>query len=198
MGQQVTWTAIGDSLTEGTCDAPGMGGWVSRTVDRLSDSGLDVEVTNLAQHGASVGAVLAQQATQLPARSTIVSAIAGANDLMKLRMNETNLYAAVNTLLDRAAASGEIVLTATCPDLFVQRFGANSRLSPRVERLNHVIRAAVTRREDQFVLLDTHEMFMNPALWATDNVHPNELGHAILAEAAADLLRSRLRKPVAA
>lgn len=198
MTEQITWTAIGDSFTEGTCDAPGMGGWVARAAQLLSEAGSEVRLANLAVHGAPIDSVLADQAAELPSRASIVSAIAGANDLLQLRLSVTKLRGSVFELIDRAAASGDLVLTSTCPDFFRQRFGPGSRLSHRVGILNDMVHEAVQGREDQIVVLDTYEILQSPVLWAADNVHPNELGHATLAEAAADLLGNRLRVPVLA
>jgi lysophospholipase L1-like esterase len=142
--------------------------------------------------GAIVGQVLRDQAPLLPPSATVVSAIAGANDLLEYRYRPIELGQQVLRLLELAALSGQVVLTSTCPDFFAHRFGPASKLSRRIEALNDIVRGAIDAASIPLVVLETHTVLQDHELWDDDGIHPNPLGHRLLAERAVELLRPHL------
>jgi lysophospholipase L1-like esterase len=189
---RISWVAIGDSFTTGVGDYPAAGGWVSRTVRLLRAEDFEIDIDNHAQPGVTIDSVLFDQAPMLPSHATIVSAIAGANDLLIYRYRPATLADHVAGLLERANQVGEIVLTSTCPDFFARRYGFRSKLTRRVDALNDAVRSAAAQLGDRALLLDTHQVLRAERLWHRDGIHPNPLGHRALAAHAADLLRPRL------
>jgi lysophospholipase L1-like esterase len=189
---RISWVALGDSFTSGVGDYPSAGGWVARTARLLAAEGFSIDLDNHAHPGVTVDAVLSDQTPMLPRRATIVSAIAGANDLLRYRYEPSSLAENVEALLDLAKQCGEIVLTSTCPDFFVHRFGPGNRLTRRVEALNATLRKAMAVDSDCMLLLDTHRLLSAERLWHRDGIHPNPVGHRALASEAVDLLAPRL------
>jgi acyl-CoA thioesterase-1 len=131
------WVALGDSMTQGI-GAPGItGGWVAQLRARLAADGHELGVLNLSVTGARVADVLAEQLPRmlaLPSAPALVTVMAGANDMLTRARRQgvaaefAELLAslptgrsvvstlprgnaealAVNALIDRAAARGEV------------------------------------------------------------------------------------------
>jgi lysophospholipase L1-like esterase len=192
------WVAVGDSFSTGIGDYPEAGGWICRTIRRLRADGVQLTLDNHAEPGVPIDAVLAQQVPLLPLRAGVVSAIAGANDLLAYGCDVDELAAHVDAMMAAATACGRLVLTSTCPDFFSHRYGS-SRLTARVTALNDAVLRATRTEPDRTLVLDTHRVLQLDAMWHRDGIHPNPLGHRALAELAAQLLRPRFTdaRPVA-
>jgi lysophospholipase L1-like esterase len=188
MGAQM-WIAIGDSFTAGTGDDD-HGGWIARTYDGVAGTASLNRFVNLAQRGVDVATVLAEQAPRLR-RCTIVSAIAGANDLMRPRVDRDLLKAQLDLLVETALGSGTTVLTCTCPDFCVPRQRKSPRLLSLVAWMNDHVRRRASL-DERIVVVPAFEVLQDPNLWAEDNLHPNPRGHAELARAAQKELSGRL------
>jgi lysophospholipase L1-like esterase len=187
------WVALGDSFTTGVGDLPGHGGWVARSADALVDEGTIDGLDNLAVPGVRIESVLADQAPAVTGQHTLVSAIAGANDVLHFGLDIDVLAARTAALVRLARRHGRRVLVSTCPDFFAHRFGPGSKLSWRVDRLNQQVHAEVAAAGGQVVAVDTHAVLRDRALWDDDGVHPNPAGHEALADAALAVLRAALR-----
>ena len=190
-----TWVALGDSFTAGTGDAPEHGGWVSRAAAALADDGLIDELYNLARPGVRIDAVQYDQVPLLRGEHAIVSAIAGANDVLDLRWNPLAFRLRATDLLGAARLHGRLVLASTCPDFFAHRFGALSKLSRRVEQLNALVASLAEDAGDHVAVLDTHRVMRDPAMWHADGIHPNPEGHRVLSSAAVEILHEGLCQP---
>jgi len=192
MTTSCSWVALGDSFTSGVGDDPDEGGWVARAARALSAGGRPIELHNHAVRGEVVSAVLEQQVPLLPASATIVSAIAGANDLLEYRYRPAELAAQVRQLVHAAAAAGELVLTSTCPDFFAHRYGPGSKLTRRIDALNAAVADAVRDAVGTVLVLDTHAVLLDASLWDVDGIHPNPTGHQLLADHAVALIEPLL------
>ena len=194
------FVALGDSITEGLCDASRMPtgryrGWADRLAQLLAHAGGSGEpfrYANLAVRSRRVRHVVSEQVPQaLALRPQLVSILIGANDLVGRRVEPIavarDLEKSVRQL--RAAGIDVLLVTPFLPRrrparLFGRRFAVFSSELRRI--------AASTGA----VLLDT-DAFLDarglPAigdldLWADDKVHLRPRGHRYLAYRAAEAL----------
>nr|WP_198426182.1 GDSL-type esterase/lipase family protein [Microbacterium ureisolvens] len=194
------FVALGDSITEGLCDASRMPagqyrGWADRLAQLLAHAqGSDqpFRYANLAVRSRRVHHVLAEQLPHaLALRPDLVSVLIGANDLVARHVDPVAVAARLEEAVRRLRAAGIDVLIVTpflprrrAALLFAQRFAVFSSELRRI--------AAQTGA----VLLDT-DAFLDdrglPAigdleLWADDKVHLRPRGHRYLAYRAAEVL----------
>lgn len=194
------FVALGDSITEGLCDASRMPagqyrGWADRLAQLLAHAGRSGEpfrYANLAVRSRRVRHVVSEQVPQaLALQPQLVSILVGANDLVGGRVDPVAVAAdlehAVRAL--RGAGIDVLLVTPFLPRrrparLFARRFAVFSSELRRI--------AAATGA----VLLDT-DAFLDaqglPAvgdldLWAEDKVHLRPRGHRYLAYRAAEAL----------
>lgn len=186
------WIAVGDSFTAGTGDDPEHGGWIARTAAALIDAGRVDELHNLAEPGVHIDAVLHGQLPLLAEQAEVVSAIAGANDLMARRCDMSLVLGQVDQLLDWALGHAAVVLGVTCPDFLVSRSGRLRYLPERIVAINDHVEGRRAEAGDRFVVVDAHAILTDRALWADDGVHANPHGHELLAAAAVPLLEKAL------
>jgi phosphatidylinositol alpha 1,6-mannosyltransferase len=179
---------VGDSFTAGTGDDPQHGGWVARTANALTAAGRVGAFRNLAVPGARLAAVLYRQVPLVVDRVEIISAIAGANDLMARRVDPAALLQQVDELLDWALDHADLVLTCTCPNFLVGRSAHLPRLAARIHTINEYVEQRRTSAAGRLIVVDAHTVLAEPALWATDGIHANPNGHALLADTAIPLL----------
>lgn len=182
------WVAVGDSFTAGTGDDPQHGGWVARTANALARADRVGGFRNLAAPGARLAAVLHDQVPLVVDRVEIISAIAGANDLMARRVNPAIVLGQIDELLDWALNHADLVLTCTCPNFLVSRSAQLPRLAARIDTVNEHVEQRRTGAAGRLVVVDAHAVLAEPALWATDGIHANPRGHERLAETATPLL----------
>jgi lysophospholipase L1-like esterase len=182
------WVAVGDSFTAGTGDDPQHGGWVARTANALARAGCVGDFCNLAVPGARLAEVLDHQVPSVVDRVDIISAIAGANDLMARRVDLPIVLRQMDELLDWALDHADLVLTCTCPDFLVSRSAQLPRLASRIDNVNEHVEQRRTGAAGRLVVVNAHAVLAEPATWATDGIHANPRGHALLAETAIRLL----------
>lgn len=187
-----TWIAVGDSFTAGTGDDPHHGGWIRRTAAALTRTGRITEFRNHAEPGVRLEHVLRHQVPLITDGADVISAVAGANDLLMPRSDPATVIKHVDELLDWALARTNVLLTTTCPDFFANRPGNLRRLSARVDAINHHVERRRRQAPARVIVVDAHGILADPALWADDQIHPNPEGHQRLAQAATALLRHAL------
>jgi lysophospholipase L1-like esterase len=192
MTHALAWFAVGDSFTAGTGDDPRHGGWIARTAAALMRTGKIAAFHNHAERGVRIEHVLERQVPRVDGPARIISAIAGANDILERRCSLPTVTTRGDQLLDWALATADIVLTCTCPDFFARRSAQLSRLSARVETLNQHI-AQRSHDMQRLIVIDANTILADPTLWTHDGVHANPGGHEQLAAAATAALLSALR-----
>lgn len=186
------WVAVGDSFTAGTGDDSNHGGWIARTATALAHTGRVAGFRNLAQRGARVDAVLREQVPLVTERVEIISAIAGANDLMKGRGDIGPALRQMDQLMDWALGHAELTLTCTCPDFLLTRSSQLPRLAGRIAAVNEHVKRRQAEAAGRLVVVDAYAMLADEALWAADGIHANPRGHALLATTATPLLDEAL------
>jgi lysophospholipase L1-like esterase len=192
MSRSQEWVAVGDSFTAGSGDDPHQGGWIPRAAAALSEAGQIGGFHNYAERGVRLADVLESQVPRVSGRARIISAIAGANDILERRCSLSAVTDRADQLLDWALSKADIVLTCTCPDFFAGRSGQLRRLSSRIDTINQHVQQ---RRRDipNLVVIDANGILADRDLWADDGVHANPQGHTLLARAATEVLFAALR-----
>lgn len=188
------YVAVGDSLTEGLCDASRMPdgeyrGWADRLALLLalaSPSSAPVSYANLAVRSRKVHDVAEVQLAEAEALGAdLVSVLIGANDLVGARVDPVRLADRLEPRISAIRKSGADVLLVTpfmpgrpATRLFRARFAAyNVRLRSIAERTGSLLLDVAAHPE--LIALDR---------WAEDRVHLNSAGHRGLAYAAARVL----------
>jgi len=182
------WVVLGDSLSQGVgASSPDLG-LVGVLRDRLARTGHPLAVLNLSATGARVPDVLDQQLPvleHLPAppphlSPDLVTVMVGSNDLFGGREHSRALPEAMARLVERLP-DGAVVATLPQP--------------PQPARLaNEAIDRVVAQGRLRAVDLRTS----GPTSWrgrlAADFFHPNDAGHAAIADAFEPVLREVLRE----
>jgi len=188
------YVAVGDSLTEGLCDASRMPegayrGWADRLALLLALASLasePVAYANVAVRSRKVAdAVDVQLPLAMAQGADLVSVLIGANDLVGTRADVASLASLLGDAVGAVRAAGADVLLVTpfAPKRPASRL-FESRFAAFAERL------ATIADEHGALLLDvrTRAELVDRAMWAEDRVHLNSAGHRALAYAAARML----------
>jgi lysophospholipase L1-like esterase len=193
------YVALGDSLTAGRDDhGPGGTriGWARRLAGILSTrTAVPCALTNLAEDGASVAAVLEWQLPALtrlrPHYPDLISITAGMNDIREPAFSQECFAAELGVLLGALTATGATVLTCTLPDIAaIMPLPADlvEVARQRLRQASDIIREQAASRGA--VCLDAWAIpgAADPELFGPDRIHPNASGHQLIADAFADLL----------
>nr|WP_158863825.1 SGNH/GDSL hydrolase family protein [Leifsonia sp. AG29] len=190
------YVALGDSLTEGLCDAaprrPGSWlGWADRLAGILDGdarlAGRSFEFANLAVRGRRIDDVVADQIPHaLRLQPDLVSVMIGGNDLMSPAADPDLLAARLESGVSALRSSGATVLLANVFDpqfaFFLKPFRGRAAV------FNANIWSIA--RDHGAIVLDVWGVrdFQEPSMWASDRVHLSARGHRLLASRAAHTL----------
>lgn len=192
---QVTYVALGDSLTAGRGDLDNGKrpvGWAQRLCRMLEErSGQSYEFINLGVPHATVAEVAADQVPVLAgAGADLVTVWAGMNDIRG--GFEPGVFAReVDELFERVAVTAPTVATMTLPNIV--------SILPLPKELLGVARQLIVRANDAIrTAADAHGLLYvdawyapevaEPGFWDKDRLYPNAHGHAVIAGAFSDLL----------
>ena len=160
------YVALGDSFTEGVGDPDptrpnGLRGWADRVAEVLATQNSDFGYANLAIRGRKLHRIIDEQIEPAVAlRPDLVSIYAGANDILRPRVDIDRLAASYDAAIGRLAATGATLVMFTAydpgdlrdlpsgprPDGDLQRMGARDRRRPRRPGRRHVADARCARR----------------------------------------------------
>lgn len=192
-----TWSryvALGDSITEGLCDASRMPtgefrGWADRLAHLLALSGEDrrpFRYANLAVRSRRVKHMLEEQLPRcLELRPDLVSILIGANDLLSGRRDAAALASQVEGAVRRLRAEGCDVLLAT---VFLPERPLAGVFARRFAEYNARLRSVAARTGAVLLDLEAESDLGRIELWADDRVHLRSRGHRFVAYRAADAL----------
>lgn len=192
-----SWTryvALGDSITEGLCDASRMPtgsfrGWADRLAHLLALSGGDrrpFRYANLAVRSRRVAHLVDEQLPRcLELRPDLVSVLIGANDLTQLRCDPVGLAAQVEEAVTRLRGAGCAVLLAT---VFLPDRVAAGVFGRRFAVYNAHLRRVAARTDAVLLDLAAFPELSRIELWADDKVHLRSRGHRYVAYRAAEAL----------
>lgn len=185
------FVALGDSQTEGIGDPDdngGFRGWADRLATKLAAANPGLLYANLAIRGRRTARIRAEQLdAALALNPDLVAVIAGMNDLIRPRFDQSATLADIEAMLAALAGSGAEVITFTFPDI-----GSVAPivrpLSGRVRAMNAQMRVLAARYGVTLVDFEPVTTTTDPRAWADDRLHLSPLGHELVAQAVADTL----------
>ncbi|MDQ3155740.1 MAG: SGNH/GDSL hydrolase family protein [Actinomycetota bacterium] len=186
------YVALGDSFSEGVGDhestlPKGVRGWADRFAEVLAASTDDFAYANLAIRGRQLLPILAEQVEPaLALEPDLVSIYAGANDVLRPRIDIDRLVAAYDEGLGRLAATGAhlVVFTAYDPgDSPI--FGA---LRGRFAIYNELVREVAEKHGATLVDFWRLRDYRDDRLWDPDRMHMSSAGHQRMAIEVLDTL----------
>ncbi|GGF33473.1 SGNH hydrolase [Marmoricola endophyticus] len=186
------WVAIGDSFTEGVGDPDpgrpnGVRGWADRAAAVLAAADPDFGYANLAIRGRKLGPILTEQVEPaLALEPDLVSVYAGANDVLRPRVDLDAIVGAYDAALGRLGSSGAqlVVFTAYDPG-GAPVFGA---LRGRFATYNELVREVAEARGATLVDFWRMRAYRDQRMWAEDRMHMSSAGHQQMATAFLDAL----------
>lgn len=178
------YVALGDSFTEGVGDPVegfAMLGATDRLADALRRSNPDLRYTNLAKRGLLAHEIREQQLeAALALKPDLVSAVAGANDLLTGRFSTTRWEEEFRALYGALTGIGAVVIAGTLPDFPLLRTlpgPLQTRVRGNFARGNAIIQQLAA--EYRLVLVDAWAISQEsaPDDWSADAVHLNARGY---------------------
>jgi lysophospholipase L1-like esterase len=186
------YVAIGDSFTEGVGDADptrpnGLRGWADRVAEVLGRDDPSFGYANLAIRGRKLPAILDQQLEPaLALDPDLVTIYAGANDILRPKVDVDGLVARYGEAVGRLTATGATVLVFTGFDLgFAPVF---RHLRGRVATYNELVREVADVHGATVVDYWRLREYRDPRLWDVDRLHMSAAGHQRMAIAVLETL----------
>lgn len=193
MQDYIRFAALGDSATCGVGD-PVEGelrGW-ARILATAIGRHHHVSLCNLAVPGATVADVRHEQLREaLDHRPTVASLVVGLNDVMKSTWDPEQVRTDLMFCAGELARAGTLLVTARFHD-HTQVLGLPAWLARPMRRRIEQLNAIYDEVHEAYGVLRL-DLAASPATydrasWATDRLHPSELGHRALAREFAERL----------
>jgi lysophospholipase L1-like esterase len=193
------YVAIGDSFTEGVGDPDptrpnGLRGWADRVAEGLArdaqDSGVGFGYANLAIRGRKLPGILEEQLEPaLALAPDLVTVYAGANDILRPKVDIDAIVERYDAALGRLAAAGAhlVVFTAFDP-------GGSAIYRPlrgRFALYNELVRTSARTHGATVVDYWTMRDFRDWRYWDSDRMHLGPAGHQRMAIEVLDALGVR-------
>ncbi|GAB2733704.1 SGNH/GDSL hydrolase family protein [Sinomonas soli] len=186
------FVALGDSFTEGVGDADparpnGVRGWADRVAEQLQRADPGLGYANLAIRGRKIRQILAEQIDPaLALRPTLVTIYAGANDILRPKVDIDVLMEGYDAAVGRLVDGGARVLLFTGFDAGSSKvFGA---MRGRTAIYNEQVRWIADRHGATLVDYWRFHEFQDWRMWDVDRMHMSALGHATMANRVLELL----------
>ncbi len=194
-GKELPWNrfvVIGDSFAEGVGDpeprAPGgLRGWADRVAEVFASIDPTFHYANLAVRGKLIRQVLAEQVDDaLALQPDLVAISAGGNDVLRPRSDPDQITELLDGIVARFTETGATVLLFASVDVeFLPVFRAvRGKAAIYNENLRRVAKRHDAIVVDQWALEENQDA----RYWAEDRLHPNALGHHLVARAVLDTL----------
>jgi lysophospholipase L1-like esterase len=184
------YVALGDSFTEGVGDPDesrpnGVRGWADRVAEQLA--GDHFAYANLAIRGRKLLPIVAEQVEPAIAMAPdLVSIYAGANDVLRPRIDVDRLVEVYDDAIGRLTAAGAHVVMFTAYDPGGSPvFGA---LRGRFAIYNELVREVADRHDATLVDFWRLRDYRDDRLWDGDRMHMSSAGHQRMAIAVLDAL----------
>ncbi|MGO9510426.1 MAG: SGNH/GDSL hydrolase family protein [Mycobacterium sp.] len=185
------YVAIGDSQTEGLWDGDdvaGLVGFADRFAAMVDAHHPGLQYANLAIRGKLVADVLHEQVPQaLAMRPDLVTVCVGMNDVIQPGRKFGRAVVNLDSIYTALAESGATVITTTFPNV-AELVPLGRIVSPRVARMNTIIRTAAARHGFALVDLYTAACMRDAENWTMDRFHASTRGHMLFAAAAAEAI----------
>ncbi|MCW2840638.1 MAG: hydrolase [Aeromicrobium sp.] len=184
------FVALGDSFTEGVGDHDatrpnGVRGWADRVAEVLADD--DVTYANLAIRGRKLLQIAATQIDPaLEMKPDLVTIYAGANDVLRPRVDIDHLIEVYDAAIGRLVDGGARVVMFTAYDPGgAPVFGA---LRGRFAIYNELVREVADTHGATLVDFWRLRDYRDDRLWDVDRMHMSSAGHQRMAIAVLDTL----------
>ena len=186
------YVAIGDSFSEGVGDPDptrpnGLRGWADRVAEVLAGRSEDFGYANLAIRGRKLGPILAEQLEPaLALGPDLVTSYAGANDILRPRVDIDALATAYDEAVGRMVASGATVVLFTAFDA-----GGSAIYRPirgRFALYTEAVREISERHGTLLVDFWRMREYRDWGYWDTDRMHLGPAGHQHMAMQVLDVL----------
>jgi lysophospholipase L1-like esterase len=186
------FVAIGDSFTEGVGDPDpgrpnGLRGWADRVAEVLAGASGDFGYANLAIRGRKLRPIIEQQLEPaLALAPDLITSYAGANDILRPRVDIDDLATAYDEAVGRMAATGATVVLFTAFDP-----GGSAIYRPmrgRFALYNEAVREIADRHGTGVVDFWRMREYRDFGFWDTDRMHLGPAGHQRMAMAVLDSL----------
>ena len=190
------YVAIGDSFTEGCGDHDpslpnGVRGWADRVAEvlaaRAREAGEELAYANLAVRGRKMDAVLTQQLpAALAMQPDLVTCYAGANDILRLRVDVDAMVARYEEELRPLVDGGAhlVLFTAVDPGAAMVYRPVRARFA----RYGELVRAAADRLGADVVDFWAMKDYQSWGWWDADRMHMAAAGHRRMAVEVLDVL----------
>lgn len=190
-----TWhryVALGDSFTEGVGDPDparpnGLRGWADRVAEVLAGTTDDFRYANLAIRGRKLRPILDEQVgPALAMQPDLVSSYAGANDILRPRVDIDALATAYDEGVGRLVAGGATVVlfTAFDPSGSAIYRPMRGRFALYTEAVREIAERHQTRLVDFWRMRDYRDF----GFWDTDRMHLGPAGHQRMAMEVLEVL----------
>lgn len=188
------YLALGDSFTEGVGDPDaarpnGVRGWADRVAEQLILADPSWGYANLAVRGKKMGQVAAEQLDAAVALApTLVSLYAGANDILRPKVDIDAVVAVYDGVAGRLAATGARLVLFTGFDAVDS--GVFGRTRGRTAIYNELVREVADKHGA--VLVDYWRMreFSDWRFWGDDRMHMSSAGHILMAKRVLEVLQA--------
>jgi lysophospholipase L1-like esterase len=179
------YVALGDSFTEGVGDPDptrpnGLRGWADRVAEVLAEQDDDFSYANLAIRGRKLHPILDEQLDPaLALNPDLVSIHAGANDVLRPRVDLDDLASTYDEAIGRIADSGAHVVMFTIFD--PGSSGIYAAVRGRMAIFNEYAREISERHGATLVDMWRMRDRAIPEVMDTDRMHLNPAGHQHIA-----------------
>lgn len=186
------YVALGDSFTEGVGDPDptrpnGVRGWADRVAEVLAAGSPGFGYANLAIRGRKVDQIIAEQIDPAVALAPdLITIYAGANDILRPRVDLDGVVERYDAALGRLAATGARLLVWTAFDP-----GGSAIFRPMRGRFavyNELVREVAARHGATLVDYWRMREYRDPRLWDADRMHMSAAGHQRMAVEVLDVL----------
>jgi lysophospholipase L1-like esterase len=188
------YVALGDSFTEGVGDPDpgspnGVRGWADRVAQQLILADGSWGYANLAIRGKRMRQILEEQIdAAVVLQPTLVTIYAGANDILRPRVDIDALMEHYDAGIARLAATGAAVVVFTGFDSSGSAVFATTR--GRTAVYNELLREIAEHRGADIVDYWRMREFRNWSYWDTDRMHMATAGHLLMARKVLDTLKA--------
>jgi lysophospholipase L1-like esterase len=186
------FVAIGDSFTEGVGDPDatrpnGLRGWADRVAEVLAGTSEGFGYANLAIRGRKLQPILDEQLEPaLALQPDLVTSYAGANDIMRPRVDIDTLATSYDEAIGRLTAAGTTVVLFTAFDP-----GGSAIYRPlrgRFALYTEAVREISERHQTHLVDFWRMREYRDFGYWDTDRMHLGPAGHQRMAMVVLDTL----------
>ncbi|WP_159619643.1 SGNH/GDSL hydrolase family protein [Arthrobacter zhaoguopingii] len=188
------YVALGDSFTEGVGDPDpgspnGVRGWADRVAQQLILADSSWGYANLAIRGKRMRQILEEQIDDaVLLQPTLVTIYAGANDILRPRVDIDALMEHYDAGIARLAATGAAVLVFTGFDSSASAVFAKTR--GRTAVYNELLREIADHRGADIVDYWRMREFRNWSYWDADRMHMATAGHLLMARKVLETLKA--------